>query len=213
MTSVSRILKYDYSKVSDTYELEQYIRILKKTVKEQQIALTHLLEKETPLKHPKLKNMTEIHTYEIPDKNTIIEYYNNLQKDKTYFITLNYDPQLYPAAYLSTETHLVSFYKKIIQVAYSEKAFEYIAAIEVGSLGKYHLHMIANHYDIDSFIQTIKPILSNRTKKNKKSKAYYDTPSINIKYIDDFSGCLDYLLKDDFITFTSTLFDINSLSI
>ena len=196
---ISKIVNISYSKFSNQYELDDYIRKLRNMVIKLKLQNDFLLKEESylPLK---VENMVSFNT----DK----KYHTDLAEVNIQYkaITITFDHKKFPQLIITPKNHQQNYIEKVISICIREELFTGVyGCFELQGNGTIHGHFIIPYYGDEKLLyEKLIPYFTDR-----KQKQY----AIVIKTVDDIVGWFTYMHKEskDFIEYN--LMKKNSLDL
>lgn len=183
---MNKLLILNYSKLTNQFEVDQYIRDLRNALKKKIMQNDFLLKKESyiPIKC----------NYEFPFKEEIMEYSMIKDIDRDFIaITLTFDQKMHPQLIITPQYDQIKYIKKVISnLIYENHITAVYGCFEKHKSGYIHSHLLVPHYGSHNDLQDkILPYFTNRKKQH----------AVLIKHVDDLKKWIDYINKesDDFI--------------
>ena len=197
MKTVASLLSKDYSKLSG-FELEEYIRTLKRELRKATIRNAYLLDKEQKMY---IKELSEI--VSLPFNNEQIELDSVDVSGDAFAITATIDPSKFPQLILVPQHEQIKYFKKIFsKLIIDGEITNLYGSFEAHQNGNIHFHGITYMYATSQTKYRLEELISSYlTNRRYKPDAPDKGKNTLCKPVTDFIGWFIYMNKKplDFI--------------
>ena len=199
---ITKLLTFNYQKCSSQYEIDNYIRVLRKNLLDLKLQNDFLLKEESyiPIKVHREYYFDEEEMFETDLKD----------KDADYkAITITFDQKKFPQLIITPLSEQIKYIEKVISnLLYEQHITAIYGSFERQKNGYIHGHFIVPYYGNHHNLQThINTYFTDRTKGDKQY-------AVLIKPVDNLSVWFKYMnKKETFKKFLEYNLKINSLNI